>query len=256
VDLLERGWGNLMDNPSSTGQTAREVHCFPLGLQPYKPVEALQQELVSLRQQNKIPDILLLLEHEPVITLGRRADPAHILADAEVLQCEGITVCRTERGGDVTYHGPGQLVAYPILYLPDYGLGPSDYMHRLEDIAASVCASYGVQTYRRDGLIGVWVNGNKITALGVRIKGGVCYHGAAFNVAPEMRHWTYIIPCGITDGGVTSLELELGGAPPMADVRSRFGVYFGRLLGARVTVHQESSPENVVAEALTLNRTL
>ncbi|MCE5259534.1 MAG: lipoyl(octanoyl) transferase LipB [Chloroflexi bacterium] len=210
------------------------MFCCRLGLQPYLPVEELQKELVALRQQNRIPDVLLLLEHEPVITLGRRADPTHILASSEALAGEGVQVCRTERGGDVTYHGPGQLVAYPILHLPTLGLGPSDYMHRLEDVAAALAADYGINTHRRDGIIGVWVGNNKLTALGVRIKGGICYHGLAFNVDPNMRHWSMIIPCGITDGGVTSLAAELGKTPPMREVEDRFTANFGALFSVRV----------------------
>ncbi|MHB9034734.1 MAG: lipoyl(octanoyl) transferase LipB [Anaerolineae bacterium] len=209
--------------------TPNQVYVCKLGRQPYQPVEELQKELVALRQQNVIPDVLLLLEHEPVFTLGRRADPAHILARPETLEREGIAVCRTERGGDVTYHGPGQLVAYPILYLPNTALGPSDYMHRLEDVAAALAADFGVQTHRREGVIGVWVGYNKLAALGVRIKGGVCYHGIAFNVAPNMFHWSLIIPCGITDGGVTSLAAELDCAPGMDTVEDHFIARFGEL---------------------------
>src|SRR5690606_23479084 len=102
--------------------------------------------------------------HTPVITLGRRADPAHILADADELAAAGVEVCPSERGGDVTYHGPGQLVGYPILYLPDHNLGASDYMHRLEDVVALALSDFGIRTHRRPGIIGVWVGENKIAA--------------------------------------------------------------------------------------------
>jgi lipoate-protein ligase B len=206
----------------------KRVICCNLGVQAYQPMETLQHELVSWRQQVFIDDVLLMLEHEPVITLGRRADPHHVLVDAEELQRQGIIVCQTERGGDVTYHGPGQLVVYPILNLALLGLGPSDYMHNLEDVAAETVADYGLATFRRPGIIGVWVGKNKIAALGVRIKGGVSFHGLALNVDPVMTHWSNIIACGITDGGVTSMASELGYAPPMAEVQQRFVHHFAQ----------------------------
>lgn len=212
----------------------QRVICCKLGRRDYAAVEALQNELVALRQQERIPDVLLLVEHEPVITLGRRADPAHILASATQLDAQGIAVCRTERGGDVTYHGPGQMVVYPILYLPGYGLGPSDYMHRLEDIAAATAADYGIATLRRPGVIGVWAGNNKLAALGVRIKRGVCYHGVALNVSSDMAHWSLIVPCGITDGGVTSLARELGWAPTLEAVEQRFCAHFESLMDAEL----------------------
>ena len=210
----------------------RAVDVIHLGVEPYGSALELQHELVSLRQERRIGDTLLLLEHTPVITLGRRADEGHILAAPDLLAREGIEVRRVERGGDVTYHGPGQLVGYPIMHLPSLGLGASDYMHRLEDVLAATLADWGVATYRREGVIGVWAGENKIAALGARISKGVSYHGFALNVAPDMNHWATIIPCGITDGGVTSLALELGQSPPMADVRARVVHHFGVLFGA------------------------
>ncbi|NLG50951.1 MAG: lipoyl(octanoyl) transferase LipB [Chloroflexi bacterium] len=212
----------------------KRVWLLNLGIEPYKPMEALQQTLVDWRQRGLIDDVLILLEHEPVITLGRRADEAHILASPEVLEAEGVQVCRTERGGDVTYHGPGQLVGYPILHLPDYDLGASDYMHRLEDMVAAALAEIGIQTHKREGIIGVWVGENKITALGVRIKRGVTFHGFALNVNPNMLHWSFIIPCGITDGGVTSVALELAHAPTMAEMRARVADHFARMFGVEL----------------------
>jgi len=214
--------------------------CHSIGLlemvcEPYTRVQALQNRLVDRRQRGEIGDTLILLEHHPVITLGRRADPAHILAAPDLLAREGVEVCPSERGGDVTYHGPGQLVGYPILYLPDYHLGASDYMHRLEDVLMLALADFGIATQRREGVIGVWVGHNKIAALGVRIRGQISYHGFALNVAPNMRHWTLIVPCGITDGGVTSMALELGRAPDMADVRARVVARFAELFDATLT---------------------
>jgi len=211
----------------------RRVWLVNLGVEPYERAEALQHELVDWRQRELIDDVLLLLEHTPVITLGRRADESHVLASEEVLRREGVDLRRCERGGDVTYHGPGQLVGYPVLHLPSHGLGASDYMHRLEDVSAELLGAYGIETHRRDGVIGVWVGENKITALGVRIKRRVAFHGFALNVAPNMAHWSLIVPCGITDGGVTSMATELTSralpVPSMSQVRERAAHHFARV---------------------------
>ena len=206
--------------------TRRRVWLIDLGIEPYGPMQTLQNELVRWRQQDLIEDALLLLEHAPVITLGRRAEETHILATPEVLAGEGIEVHRSERGGDVTYHGPGQLVAYPILHLHSYGLGASDYMHRLEELVARTLTDYGLSARRHQGMIGLWVGDNKIAAFGVRIKRGITLHGLALNVSPNMLHWSFIIPCGITDGAVTSMAMELGAAPAMQEVRERIAGHF------------------------------
>jgi len=225
-----------------------------LGREPYSSAEAMQHRLVEWRQQGQIDDTLVLLEHDPVLTLGRRADQSHILASGEVLAREGIEVRQTERGGDVTYHGPGQIVGYPIVHLPSLGLGASDYMHRLEQVLMDALQDYGIATHRREGIIGVWVGENKIAALGVRIKKGVAFHGFALNVAPNMYHWTLLIPCGITDGGVTSMALELPEAPPAEEVRARIAHHWARRFGVElveITLEELSSiaeTENAAAE--------
>jgi lipoate-protein ligase B len=208
------------------------VALLNLGTLPYDEAHALQLALVEARQSGKTDDALLLLEHTPVITLGRRAEPGHILASEAELARLGVAVRPVERGGDVTYHGPGQLVGYPILRLADYGQGASDYMHRLEELLIRVCADFGLRAGRRAEYIGVWIGHNKIAALGVRIRRGVTFHGFAFNMNPQMAHWGLIVPCGITDGGVTSLEMELGQAPPMDALRERVCHHFEALFGA------------------------
>lgn len=219
---------------------ASQLALYHLGLTAYGPAHALQQELVERRRADQIGDLALLLEHTPVITLGRRADPAHVLASPDELARQGIEVFRVERGGDVTYHGPGQLVVYPILRLHDHGLGAGDYMRLLEDVTIQTLQEYGIPAARRDGLIGVWVGNDKICALGVRVKRGVTLHGLALNVAPDMRHWALIVPCGIRDGGVTSMIRELGVAPPLADVGQRLGRNLAAALGATPVFHDDS----------------
>jgi lipoyl(octanoyl) transferase len=222
-----------------------------LGVEPYDAAHALQLRLVDWRQRGLVGDTLLLLEHEPVITLGRRADDGHILVGDEVLAQEGIVVRRIERGGDVTYHGPGQLVGYPILHLPSHSLGVSDYMHRLEQVIIDALAVWGINAHLREGFVGVWVGRNKIAALGVRIRRGVSFHGLALNVAPIMAHWETIIPCGIADGGVTSMAAELGHAPPMAQVRDTLAEQFARLFGADVV---ETTVDALAAQAAAAER--
>jgi lipoate-protein ligase B len=212
----------------------RPMALLTLGRRAYDPVHALQLELVERVYQGTMPETLVLVEHDPVITLGRRADESNILATEAVLRREGIAVRRSERGGDVTYHGPGQWVGYPIIRLHERGLGASDYMHRLEDMVAAVVESYGLATTRRREAIGVWVGEDKICALGVRIRRGITFHGFALNVAPKLLHWGLIVPCGITDGGVTSLARELGRAPAMTKVHDRLAAEFARQFGVRL----------------------
>ncbi|MEA3406871.1 MAG: lipoyl(octanoyl) transferase LipB [Chloroflexota bacterium] len=233
----------------------RPVWLLELGVVPFDPVHDLQRKLVGWRRQGLIGDVLLLLEHTPVITLGRRADESNILVSRDVLQDEGIEVCRIERGGDVTYHGPGQLVGYPIVDMHSYGLGASDYMHRLEAVIRDALATFGVETRLREKIIGVWVGENKIAALGVRIKRGVTFHGFALNVAPNMAHWSFIIPCGITDGGVTSLAQELDAVPSMAQVRQRVAVSFAERFGVElVPMTLQEIEEGVPRAELTMRR--
>lgn len=210
--------------------TLHRAYLLDVGLQPYDPIHTLQRRLAAARRREALPDVLLFVEHEPVITLGRRADETHVLAPKDVLAQEGIIVRRIERGGDVTYHGPGQLVAYPIVHLASHRLGISEYMHLLEQAVLETLADYGLVAHRREGYIGVWLGQKKIASFGVRVARGVTYHGLALNVSPEMRHWGYIIPCGIADAQVTSMALELASPPPMEEVKARLAEHLAALL--------------------------
>ncbi len=200
--------------------------------EPYQRAWDLQHAMVKARQEGRIDDILILLEHEPVITLGRMADAAHILAPSGQLRRAGITVQRIERGGDVTYHGPGQLVGYPILTLERYHLGVSDYMHALEEALIRTLADFDLAAERRKGIIGVWVRDGKIAALGARLERGVTYHGFALNVTTNLAHFAFIVPCGLADARVTSMQRELGKTVDMGLVRSRVAWHFGQVFGA------------------------
>ena len=198
----------------------RKIEVRRLGVVSYADALALQKELVEQRKAGEIGDQLLLLEHPPVITLGvkTRNDRSHIVAPAEELAAAGVEVFETGRGGDVTYHGPGQLVGYPIIDLKPDRCDVHRYVRDLEQVMVGIAASFGVQATRIDGLTGAWVGDEKLAAIGVRIARWVTSHGFAFNVNTPLEHFNLIVPCGITDKGVTSLERLLGRSIPMKEV--------------------------------------
>ena len=198
-------------------------------LEPYQRMWDLQRSLMHARQEDDIPDALMLLEHEPVITLGRRGKESHILATPEALKEAGISVYRVERGGDVTYHGPGQIVGYPILRLTSFGLGVADYIHLLEEVIIRTLSDLGLTGRRRDKIIGVWLGNNKVAAFGARIERGVTYHGFALNVNPIMEHYEFIIPCGITDAGVTTIQREVAQPVNVSQTRKRIRHWFSEI---------------------------
>lgn len=225
-----------MDSSSSANSLNKKSKRTPVRLLnlrrwPYEEALVLQHRIVAARQAGLVGNTLILLEHDPVITIGRTGDAGHILASKEDLLAAGIRVYRVERGGNVTYHGPGQLVGYPILRLADYGLGVSDYMHCLEETIIRTLADFGIEAGRLDNVIGVWVSGAKIAALGARIEGGVTYHGFALNVDPDLSHFDFIVPCGITGCRVTSMCLELGRQVDMEAVRERLVTRFSEVFG-------------------------
>jgi lipoyl(octanoyl) transferase len=195
-----------------------------LGRVGYDEALALQQQLVEERRNGAIPDTLLLLEHPPVITLGvkTRRGPNHIVAAPEQLAREGVTVHETGRGGDVTYHGPGQLIGYPIFDLAPDRKDVHRYVRDLEEVIIRAIAEFGIEGRRVAGLTGVWVGPlgreEKIAAIGVRISRWITSHGFALNVSANLAHFNLIVPCGIADRGVTSMERLLGHPIPMADV--------------------------------------
>jgi len=184
--------------------------------------------------EGRIEDVLILLEHPPVITLGRRGDESNIVASRELLARLGIEVHRVERGGDVTYHGPGQLVGYPILDLRGHRQDVGWYMHSLEEVLIRALSDFGVEAGHREGRIGVWVGEKNIAALGARIEEWITYHGFALNVSPDLSHFDLIIPCGYRGMGVTSMEEVLGEAPEMSEVRKSVAQRVGQVLGVEV----------------------
>lgn len=192
------------------------------GLIPYGDAFEMQRARRDAVERGEAPDTVFLLEHAPVITLGRKADAAHVLASPEELEDLGIALCPSDRGGDVTYHGPGQIVAYPILDLRRRRCSVQGYLRSLEEALLRLLAGYDIPAERMEGHTGVWVGEEKIAAVGVGIRQWVTFHGLALNVAPDWGHWSLIVPCGIRDRGLTSMERLLGHVPPMAEVMDRF----------------------------------
>ncbi len=178
-----------------------------------------QLALHEARRAGEVPDTLLLVEHDPVITLGKHGDAANLMVSAEYLKSLGFDFHRVERGGDITYHGPGQLVGYPILDLHEHGLSPRSYIHHLEQALIETAREFGVETERRPGMTGIWHTDGKVAAIGVAVRGGVTFHGFAFNVNPDLSHYSLIVPCGIADGGVTSIAALTGNDPGLEGVR-------------------------------------
>lgn len=199
------------------------LHVLDLGRAAYAPTLALQMRLVAgLRAPSERENEawLLLVEHDPpVLTMGRRAEEEHVLVSRERLAHLGIELHEVSRGGDVTYHGPGQLVAYLILRLDRHGRDVHLFMRNLEESVIRVLARYGVEGGRVEGLTGVWVGREKVAAAGVAITRWVTYHGIALNVCPQMDHFGLIVPCGISDRGVTSLSALAGRAVSVDEVR-------------------------------------
>ena len=198
-----------------------------LGVVPYADGLELQRRLVEERKAGLIPDTLLLLEHPHVVTIGVKKDGrSHILAAPDRLAALGVDVFETGRGGDVTYHGPGQLVGYPIIDLNPDRRDVHRYVRDLEEVMIRVCASYGIEAGRVKGFSGAWVGDEKIGAIGVRISRWITSHGFAFNVATDINFFGLIVPCGIADRGVTSLAAQISRVPAMAEVEDRFVAAF------------------------------
>jgi lipoyl(octanoyl) transferase len=204
-----------------------------LGTVAYLPTWELQDELAQQRRERRIGDRLLLLEHFPVYTIGRGGDEANLLAGPQRLRELGAEFVRIDRGGDITFHGPGQLVAYPIVELRD-PLDLRRYVRSLEAAIIDTAAAFGVAGGREEGLTGVWVDGErKLAAIGVRVRRGVTTHGLALNVNTELGWFDEMIPCGIRDKEVTSLARELGRPVPMEEVEARLATDLGRHFGLR-----------------------
>jgi lipoyl(octanoyl) transferase len=225
------------------------IHLLQLGRVSYEEGLRVQAEVVAARKAGKVGDTLILLEHPPVLTLGRNATRANILASDELLKSRGVAVHEINRGGDVTYHGPGQLVGYPIFDLrgdlpgkKGPHLGPVDFVRLIEEAVILTCKDFGVPAQRICKLTGVWtyaggsVPEKKIAAIGIHVSQGVTSHGFALNVTTDLRDFEWIVPCGIADKPVTSLELESprDPLPTLADAANRVAAKFGHVFERQV----------------------
>jgi lipoyl(octanoyl) transferase len=219
-----------------------------LGRCGYQRVWDLQRSLAQARAEceDTVGDILLLLEHSPVYTLGRRSKPANLLLPRKALEAKGAQVVDVDRGGEITFHGPGQLVGYPIVSLRAWG-GPLQYVYALEEALIRALDVYGITAGRIEGLTGVWAGGAKIAAIGIKVSRGVTTHGFALNVATDLSWFQNIVPCGIHDRDVTSMERMLGRFIPVVEVASIVAERFGHALGYQMVAE---APQSLVGGML------
>jgi lipoyl(octanoyl) transferase len=220
-------------------------HLEKLGLVSYADGLRLQSELVAQCKAAAIPDTLLLLEHPHVYTLGRNAKKENLLISAEQLAARGAQVFEIDRGGDITYHGPGQLVGYPIMDLANHRPDIAWYMRCLEEVLIAVAGEYGIQAGRLAGAPGVWVGNNKLAALGVHISRWVTSHGFALNVNTDLRYFDGIVPCGLRDKDVTSLQKLLGRRVEMDEVAEKVVRHFARVFELEM-VEAAAAPAGVI----------
>jgi lipoyl(octanoyl) transferase len=225
----------------------REIEIRRLGTIAYGDALTMQRELVEARRAGHVSDLLLLVQHPPVITLGVKGDGgrSHVLATDSVLRARGIEVHEAGRGGDVTYHGPGQIVGYPIVDLRPDRCDVHRYVRDLEEVMIRAAADYGIRAIRVPGLTGAWIDegmSQKIGAIGVRISRWITSHGFAFNVNTNLSDFDLIVPCGIADRGVTSLERLLGAALPLPEVESALARHFCDVFGGNARESVDSRP--------------
>jgi len=192
----------LSKSNSGDDDVTQKGYCLELGIEEYGKIFQLQKQLNHARQNGSLPDTVILLEHHPCFTVGRRGGIGHILVSNQFLDQEGIRVYETDRGGDITYHGPGQLVCYPILDLNGFGCDVHGYARRMEETLIRTLESFGIAAGRKEGYPGVWAGAAKIGAEGIAIRHWVTMHGVSLNVCPDLRHFSFIVPCGISTLGV------------------------------------------------------
>jgi len=209
----------------------------------YKEAWDLQKSIFDLRYQNKIDDVLLLLEHPHTYTLGKTADRQNLIGTDEYLKKNKVAVYDIDRGGDITYHGPGQIVGYPIIDLNDWKKDTHKYLRALEEILIQVCAEFGLQAERNPKYTGVWIKESKIAAIGIKISRWISMHGFAFNVNTDLSLFNGIIPCGINDKEVTSLQKELGREINLQEVKSK-------ILNHTIEIFEYDKIETVEADKL------
>lgn len=235
-----------------------------LGRVPFQNAYELQLELLERRKSGFAGDTLLLMEHDHIFTHGRRGSDDHVMASTHALRQRGISVVRTDRGGETTYHGPGQLIVYPIVSIRDLSLGPVAYVRLLEEATIQLLSEYGVQGHRVVGKTGVWIggepgnkvdpssapDGRKIAAIGVRVSGGVAMHGIAINVSTDTRMFDYIVPCGMHGLMVTSIENETDAVRTVESVGWQWTTKFADILGLQLNT--ERKPQTLTNQIVSL----
>jgi lipoate-protein ligase B len=192
-----------------------------LGLTQYAPAFAVQEQILQARLDGKLAPTIILQENFPILTIGRSGSRDNILSSPQDLERLGIEVLEVNRGGDVTYHGPGQLIVCPLLYLGDIGLNANQYLHRLEDVLIELLARYNIHTGKKEGYPGVWLEEAKIAGVGIAVKHGYTFHGFSLNLNPDLEAFNLINPCGVSRMPVTSIRQVLGQSPPMADIKAQ-----------------------------------
>ncbi len=220
----------------------------------YQQAWGWQRLLEQARRAGRVGDVVLLLEHPPTYTIGRRGTRDHLLIGEAELQEKGAICLDVDRGGDITYHGPGQLVGYPILDLAPFGGDVTGYLRRLEETLIEVLAAYGIAAARVPGYTGVWIGQEKIGAIGVKLRGGITSHGFALNVSTDLEFFQHIVPCGIADKGVTSMERLLPALPPLPEVAHKAAEALGRVCERDVRWAEQAELDTLLALAATVER--
>jgi lipoyl(octanoyl) transferase len=231
---VKKGTGHLLSTAAPVGyaRTCPLFHVLDLGRVGYASALDLQHGLVERRKGGEIPDQLLIVEHPHVITMGRNGHMENVLASPEILERAGIEMHYTDRGGDVTYHGPGQIVGYPIFDLREWKRDVVAYLRALEQVLIEALAAFGIAAERQPGATGVWVDGAKIAAIGVHISRWVTSHGFALNLDTDLNYFKYIVPCGLTQP-VTSMR-TVGGTASRAEVIAEIAAAFARVFGRAI----------------------
>lgn len=211
-------------------------HVVDLGRVPYRDAWELQLQLIRGRDSGRLEqDVVLMVEHPPVFTLGKRGGRENLLVSEELLEQSGIPIVQVERGGNITYHGPGQLVVYPIVHLPGLGIGVVDMVDRLEEVMIRICNAWSISAQRNPLNRGVWVGKKKIGAIGIAVRKGISFHGMALNVNTDLRPFCWIQPCGLAGVAVTSMKAETGREIPMPEVRRALAEHLQAVFGVGLT---------------------
>ncbi len=220
-----------------------------LSLTPYETAWELQTRLVAARCEDRLDrDLVLFVEHPPVLTVGRRGGCANLSASEDELKHMGVRLLTVERGGDITYHGPGQLVCYPIVKLTDLPLGIAEFVDRLEELMIRTAADWGIEATRNPLNHGVWVGNDKLGSIGIAVRRGITFHGLALNVAPDMRHFDWITPCGLPGVKMTRMAAHTADPPPMAEVKRSMRRHWERIFSVTL---RGLSPETVAGYTVT-----